>query len=172
MGQEEYLLEAIMWKPMKIPNNQDLIDLIDSKPYGILAVLDSECRAPRATHETFISNLFRSQPFHPRLKEIRSKSIAGQRRKVKFSGFQLRHYAGPIIYNAKDFLAKNNDATHPDTIKVFSSSECPVTQQLLSLATAHHRKKSGSLKSITQGSVFSRQLGSLLKTLKNTTPSF
>lgn len=173
--QELYMIEAILWTPMEIPNNQDLIDLIDSKPKGILAILDSECKMPRSTDKTFISNLFRMNPFHSRMKQIKSKKVPGEKRKLAFNGFELRHYAKRVIYNAKDFLPKNNDLTHNDTIILFASSTYPIAQEILKLpnkATISKNKRNRSKKSKTQGSVFSRQLSKLLKTLKSTTPSF
>ena len=70
-----------------IVDNQDTIDLIDSKPTGILALLDSACLTPQGSDETFTSTLFSIYSSHPRLKRIQSV-------KSKTSG---RYDGGKII---------------------------------------------------------------------------
>jgi len=53
--QEEYEREAIKWSFINFPDNQDALDLIWKKGYGILNILDDQCRAPGTTDKTFAS---------------------------------------------------------------------------------------------------------------------
>lgn len=39
------------------------------------------------------------------------------------NGFSIAHYAGVVTYNAKDFLSKNADFTHPDIVQLFSTAK-------------------------------------------------
>lgn len=169
--QEEYLAEAIQWVPLKVPNNQDVIDLIDRKPNGILAVLDSECMMPKSTSETFIQNLFKVFRFHKRMAQVRRVTKAGVQGFTSINGFSIVHYAGKVIYNADDFLVKNNDAPSPENVALVASSSSSVIRGLLDVNEEEDAKKPKSgLKST--GSFFSKQLESLMNTLQPTTPYF
>lgn len=92
MEQEEYRNEQINWSYIEFVDNQDVLDLIEKKPIGIISLLDEACMFPKSTHETFSMKLFQSFPAHPRLE------------KVKFSrtDFSVSHYAGkacPLSYS-------------------------------------------------------------------------
>ncbi len=47
MAQAEYEREAIDWSYITFVDNQDVLDLIERKPLGILDILDECCRFPR-----------------------------------------------------------------------------------------------------------------------------
>ena len=42
-----------MWKFISFPDNQDVLDLIDKKHIGVLALLDEQCILARSTDEKF-----------------------------------------------------------------------------------------------------------------------
>jgi myosin-5 len=54
MEQEEYTKEEIDWSYIEFVDNQDILDLIDKKPGGIIALLDEACMLLRLTHEIFV----------------------------------------------------------------------------------------------------------------------
>ncbi|KAG0503626.1 hypothetical protein HPP92_003698 [Vanilla planifolia] len=84
MEQEEYTNEQINWSYIDFVDNQDILDLIEKKPVGIVSLLDEACMFPKATHDTFAMKLFQSFPTHPRLEKA----------KFSKSDFLLSHYAG------------------------------------------------------------------------------
>ena len=45
--QAEYEREAIDWSYITFVDNQDVLDLIERRPLGILDILDEQCRFPR-----------------------------------------------------------------------------------------------------------------------------
>ena len=45
--QAEYEKEAIDWSYIQFVDNQDVLDLIERKPLGILDLLDEQCKFPR-----------------------------------------------------------------------------------------------------------------------------
>lgn len=53
--QDEYEQEGIKWSFISFPDNQEALDLIWKKGYGILNILDDQCRAPGTTDKTFAS---------------------------------------------------------------------------------------------------------------------
>ncbi|GFY98486.1 myosin family protein with Dil [Actinidia rufa] len=60
MEQEEYTKEEINWSYIEFVDNQDVLDLIEKKPGGIIALLDEACMFPKSTHETFAQKLYQT----------------------------------------------------------------------------------------------------------------
>ncbi|KAH9729022.1 Myosin-6 [Citrus sinensis] len=52
MEQEEYSKEAINWSYIEFVDNQDILDLIEKKPGGIIALLDEACK-PKLARSDF-----------------------------------------------------------------------------------------------------------------------
>jgi myosin-5 len=83
-------------------DNQACVDVIEAMPpkgLGVLAVLDSQCRFPKGSDETFM---------HALTDALSSNDHFGTdpRRQGEFF---VNHYAGPVSYNANGFLDKNKD---------------------------------------------------------------
>ncbi len=140
---------------------------------------------PSGTDAIFIQNLFQAHKKHARVVEARTRPLPTKAnpnktqavpiakpgaQREKFSGFTVDHYAGKVTYNSEFFLDKNADFTHPDTITLFTSSECGVTKQLLSAPSADDKGPRRAFQSL--GSSFSKQLQSLMEMLRSTTPHF
>jgi myosin heavy subunit len=49
------------------------------------------------------------------------------------NGFLIYHYAGVVNYDAKEFLVKNMDSAHPDTVTLFETSTSEVVKVLATL---------------------------------------
>lgn len=49
MEQAEYQREEIDWSYITFVDNQDVLDLIEKRPLGILDLLDEQCRFPRVS---------------------------------------------------------------------------------------------------------------------------
>lgn len=169
--QDEYIAEAIKWTPLRVANNQDVIDLIDRGKNSILGVLDSECMVGTSTKETFIQNLFKIFPANKRLAQIRRKKTPGVSGYVNMHGFSIVHYAGKVIYTVDDFLVKNNDAPSAENVNLLAGSESKLVQGLLvSTDAPAEGTRGGGLKST--GKFFSKQLEILMNNLQATTPFF
>jgi len=181
--QDLYRQEALLWDPIDLPDNQDVIDLVMNKPNGIMAVLDSTCLQPKGDDKSFSSNLFQAHPWHQRLRKTdkipprkaNASAKAGQFESI--NGMTIKHYAGEVLYDVKDFLVKNADSSSPDTIDLFMSSKAPITQVILTLnalgqVDEEAKKKVMNRAFRSTGTVFSGQLSSLMETLDKTTPFF
>ncbi|TQD87475.1 hypothetical protein C1H46_026987 [Malus baccata] len=84
MEQEEYTKEEIDWSYIEFVDNKDILDLIEKKPGGIIALLDEACMFPRSTHETFAQKLYQTFKNHKRF----------MKPKLSQSDFTICHYAG------------------------------------------------------------------------------
>ena len=84
--QEEYDREGIPWSFIEFPENQDVLDLIDSKGTGIINLLHDQCRTPGASDKSFSMLMYETCAQHCRF-EADSRQIAGKL-------FAIHHYAG------------------------------------------------------------------------------
>ncbi|KAF5738909.1 Myosin-J heavy chain [Tripterygium wilfordii] len=90
MEQEGYLKDGINWSYIEFVDNQDVLDLIEKKPGGIIALLDEACMFPKSTHETFSQKLYLTFKDHKRF--IKPK--------LARSEFTIVHYAGEGVLEA------------------------------------------------------------------------
>ncbi|PHU13460.1 Myosin-14 [Capsicum chinense] len=104
MEQEEYTKEEIDWSYIEFIDNQDILDLIEKKPGGIIALLDEACMFPRSTHETFAQKLYQTFQNHKRFSKP----------KLARSDFTICHYAGDQQLQS---LLETLNATEPHYIR-------------------------------------------------------
>ncbi|CAM0943042.1 unnamed protein product [Alopecurus aequalis] len=159
MEQEEYTKEEIDWSYIEFVDNQDILDLIDKKPGGIIALLDEACMLPRSTHETFAQKLYQTFKNHKRFVKP----------KLSRSDFTICHYAGDVTYQTDLFLDKNKDYVIAEHQALLGASGCSFVASLFPLLS-EDSSKSSKFSSI--GSRFKQQLQSLLETLSSTEPHY
>ncbi|KAL0320708.1 UNVERIFIED_CONTAM: Myosin-2 [Sesamum radiatum] len=110
LKQEEYELEGIERTKVDFEDNQSCLDLFEKKPTGLISLLDEVSNLPKATGLTFASKL-------------KQQLNAQHCFKVDRGGFSIHHYAGEVLYDTGEFLEKNRDSLHSETIQLLSS--CP-----------------------------------------------
>ncbi|GMH02537.1 hypothetical protein Nepgr_004376 [Nepenthes gracilis] len=159
MEQEEYEKEEINWSYIEFIDNQDVLDLIEKKPGGIIALLDEACMFPRSTHETFAQKLYQTFKNNKRFSKP----------KLSRTDFIISHYAGDVLYQTELFLDKNKDYVVAEHQALLSASKCPFVSSLFPPLT-EESSKSSKFSSI--GSRFKQQLQSLLETLSTTEPHY
>mmetsp|Transcript_2209 Transcript_2209/g.4244 ORF Transcript_2209/g.4244 Transcript_2209/m.4244 type:complete len:640 (+) Transcript_2209:68-1987(+) len=179
--QEEYEREAIYWQAVNVPDNQACLDMILKKTTGLLALLDSACNTPKATDETFTQILFKEYKKHLSIKQQRTLPGTKGRSKVRINGFIVRHYAKDVCYDAKEFLKKNVDSVHQDTMNLFSDTSVETAFKVMhgasQAASAETKSKPGKRgkgrkKNLSVGGGFAKQLRQLMKALESTRPFF
>ncbi|XP_021724818.1 myosin-6-like isoform X2 [Chenopodium quinoa] len=159
MEQEEYTREEIDWSYIEFVDNQDVLDLIEKKPGGIIALLDEACMFPRSTHETFAEKLYQTFSNHKRFSKP----------KLSRTDFVISHYAGEVTYQTEFFLDKNKDYVVPEHQELLSASECAFVASLFP-RSPEESAKSSKFSSI--GTSFKHQLQLLLETLSATEPHY
>ncbi|XP_075100951.1 myosin-9-like isoform X2 [Nicotiana tabacum] len=161
--QEEYSKEEINWSYIEFVDNQDVLDLIEKKPGGIIALLDEACMFPKSTHETFSQKLY--QIFKANKRFIKPK--------LSRTDFTIAHYAGEVQYQSDQFLDKNKDYVVPEHQDLLSASKCPFVVGLFPpVAEESTKSSSKSSKFSSIGSRFKLQLQSLMETLNSTEPHY
>ncbi|XP_044498188.1 myosin-6-like isoform X1 [Mangifera indica] len=159
MEQEEYTREKINWSYIEFIDNQDVLDLIDKKPGGIIALLDEACMFPRSTYETFAQKLYQTFKDNKRFSKP----------KLARTDFTIAHYAGDVTYQTELFLDKNKDYVVAEHQALLSASGCPFVSALFP-PSPEESTKSSKFSSI--GSRFKQQLQTLLETLNATEPHY
>ncbi|KAJ0262025.1 Myosin-10 [Hirschfeldia incana] len=159
MEQEEYTKEEIDWSYIEFIDNQDVLDLIEKKPGGIIALIDEACMFPKSTHDTLAQKLYQTFNNHKRFTKP----------KLARTDFTICHYAGDVTYQTELFLDKNKDYVVREHQALMNSSECSFVS---SLFPKLRLESSNSSKFSSIGSQFKQQLQSLLETLNTTEPHY
>ncbi|KAH0918905.1 hypothetical protein HID58_026565, partial [Brassica napus] len=158
MEQGEYEKEEIDWSYVEFVDNQEVVDLIEKKPGGIIALLDEACMLPKSTPETFSEKLYQTFRDHKRF--IKPK--------LTRSDFTLVHYAGDVRYQSDQFLDKNKDYVVAEHQDMLNASKCSFVSGLFPPLP----KESSKSKFSSIGARFKLQLQQLMETLNHTEPHY
>lgn len=168
--QEEYKKEAIRWKDIPLPDNTGTVQLFHAKPSGIFSLLDSACILPSGTSEQFVDSVFTIHKNHASL-----KPLALPRSVKRYLGFTVCHYAGRVKYNTEQFMAKNDDSLHPDSLSLLAQSTNELVRQLFGGTNGHdkpNRNGRGVRRFHSISRTFTSQVDQLMKELKSTKSYF
>ncbi|XP_063899631.1 myosin-IIIa isoform X1 [Helicoverpa armigera] len=143
--QQEYMAEGVPVDLVEFSDNRPVLDMLLSRPMGMLALLDEESRFPRATDRSLI------EKFHSNIKSkyyVRPKSDA--------ICFAVHHFAGRVVYQADGFLEKNRNFLPPEVVQLMRQSQYDIIRFLFQCPIT----KTGNLYSPLQGDMDSRSLES------------
>ncbi|XP_038208030.1 myosin-IIIb-like isoform X2 [Zerene cesonia] len=145
--QQEYMAEGVPVDLVEFSDNRPVLDMLLSRPMGLLALLDEESRFPRSTDRSLI------EKFHRNIKSkfyVRPKSDA--------ICFAIHHFAGRVVYQADGFLEKNRNFLPPEVVQLMRQSQYDVIRFLFQCPIT----KTGNLYSPLQGDLDTRTLDSPL----------
>ncbi|VDK40121.1 unnamed protein product [Taenia asiatica] len=172
-----YQREGLNVSSVSYVDNQDCIDLIETKDSGILALLDEESRLPNSNSEHFTDEVHRYHSNNPRItvprKDKKFKNLRDS------EGFLLKHFAGSVCYTTAEFIAKNNDALHHSLEELLHSSSNDLLRKM------HNPKETktwtlkklqsnvaGKINFISVGSKFKDQINDLITKLRSSGTNF
>ncbi|CRL04515.1 CLUMA_CG017591, isoform A [Clunio marinus] len=124
--QHEYMSEGIPVDLVEFSDNRPVLDMLLSRPLGLLALLDEESRFPKSSDRTL------TDKFHGNI-----KSKYYQRPKSDAMCFAIHHFAGRVVYQADGFLEKNKNFLPAEVIHLVRQSQydmirflfqCPITK--------------------------------------------
>lgn len=178
LEQEEYNREQIDWAFITFPDNQDILDLIQKRPTGILAMLDDECRVgSRGSDRNFADRMFKSY-LPNKLTVSENKRFSATAIQKAKSIFSVTHFAGEVKYSATTgFLEKNKDE-----VPIMCQEMCEEAPSSLVRDTYAVQKKAvedastkatrGPKKTKTVGQQFKEQLAVLIQNVESTEPHY
>lgn len=97
---------------------QDVLDLIEKKPLGMLDTLDEACRFQQSTPSTLAEKFYGNPEIinHRRFTKPRRSNTA----------FIISHYAGEVEYQVDNFLDKNKDFVVKEHQDLLAASSQPL----------------------------------------------
>lgn len=119
--QEEYKREGIHWKDIEFHDNVGCLNLIQGRPHGLLCLLDDQCNFPGASDETVLQKFVNHHNDSP-LFEVPP---------CRQSAFVIKHYAGKVKYQIRDFREKNMDLMRPDIVALLKGSSSSFVRELV-----------------------------------------
>jgi myosin-5 len=164
LEQQEYEKEGIMWKFIEFPDNQDVLNLIDLKHTGIMALLDEQCMLPKSTDNKFTRYLYARCDNHQRF-----SATSAQRVDYVFS---IEHYAGLVEYNTEGWLEKNKDQLPASAANLIKSSDFELLLDISRFVRAEDRAGRGTVATKSVSFQFAQQLRTLRSRIETTTPHY
>lgn len=164
LEQQEYEREGIMWKFISFPDNQDVLDLIDKKHVGIMALLDEQCILPKSTDEKFTRYIYARCDRHNRFS-------ASSSQRVDYL-FSIEHYAGFVEYTTDGWLEKNKDQLPATSSDLLMSSQFDLIQNIRRFVRVEERGGRGTVATKSVSSQFSAQLRTLRARIDETVPHY
>lgn len=163
-----YEKEGLGLRKIAYIDNQDCIDIIESKTNGIFDILDEESRLPTPNSNHFTNNVHAKHPKHLRLDVPRKSKLKCHREIRDDEGFLIRHFAGGVVYTTSQFIEKNNDALHTSLAFLVQDCKNRFIQNLFASEKEAIKQNTGKLNFISVGSKFKSQLTGLLEKLRST----
>ncbi|TMW48172.1 hypothetical protein DOY81_006742 [Sarcophaga bullata] len=168
--QELYKREGLNVPEITFTDNQDIIELIESKANGIYTLLDEESKLPKPSPVHFTTEVHKAWSNHFRLGLPRSSRLKAHRTLRDEEGFLVRHFAGAVCYNTEQFIEKNNDALHASLEGLVQECENPLLKSLFPSGSSTATR--GKLNFISVGSKFKTQLAELMEKLEKNGTNF
>lgn len=169
--QELYEKEGLGVKKIDFVDNQDCIDLIESKQNGIFGLLDEESKLPKPSPQHFTTAVQEHNGCHFRLALPRKSKLREHREIRDDDGFLIRHFAGAVCYQTAQFIEKNNDALHASLEALAHEARNPFILKIFSNSQEASVQK-GKLSFISVASKFKSQLSELMEKLRATGTNF
>lgn len=170
--QEEYEREGITWSFISFPDNQDILDVIDQKKYGLFSILDEQCKLAMCTDQTFANATYE------KFKCGQNMRISSNRNQQARGQFSIQHYAGNVEYSTESFLDKNKDELPKEATEFLLSTSVYIFHEIgkhLDLGETRPMtalKLSNSLVKSTVANQFSSQLKKLRDRIDLTNPHY
>ena len=179
-----YEKEGLGLKKIAFVDNQDCIDLLESKITGIFDLLDEESKLPKPSPTHFTETVHSTHARHFRCELPRKSKLKDHREIRDDEGFLIRHFAGAVCYQTSHFIEKNSDALHSSLAELMTDARHSLLAELFaehasggrssskSNGSSHGKPTSGKLAFVSVGGRFRSQLTELMSKLQSTGTHF
>ena len=168
--QEEYRSEGIAWENIEYFNNKIICDLVEERHKGIIAVLDEECLRPgqNKSDATFLAGMDKRLKTHAHYKShLTADYQARKSLSLRRGQFQIKHYAGDVVYTVDGFVDKNNDLLFRDIKAAMGGADNDILKACFPASELESLKRPP-----TAGHQFKVSLNALVDILMAKTPSY
>nr|CAB3264163.1 unconventional myosin-IXa [Phallusia mammillata] len=122
--QEIYKSEGLQWKEVDYADNSGCLELYEKKPTGLFYLIDENF--PGANNQTLLAQFNRVHSANPYYETT----------VVKEDAFIIKHYAGKVKYQIKNFREKNHDQVREDIILMLRTSRSSFIQDVIAKSPA------------------------------------
>ncbi|XP_047489166.1 unconventional myosin-Ia-like [Penaeus chinensis] len=164
--QEDYLREGIDWTPLDIPTNNAVVDLIEQRQTGVLAVIEDVCARVGGSTDALLQQLSFSCGGHS-LFDIKGGRHSHSDNNIPHDSFRIRHYAGSVTYNVHGFIEKNCDGLHRDLTRAMFCCSHRIIKELF---PEGNPRRTTLKRPATVGTQVLISVSSLMRTLRSKTP--
>ena len=77
-------------------DNQDVLDMVETRPHGLLVMLDDECKVPRGSDKGFLDKIRKVHAAHPRFAVRCLRARARARCAAPRASHARPHYPCPL----------------------------------------------------------------------------
>lgn len=120
--QEEYQRENIDWSHIDYFNNKIICDLVEQPHKGMISVIDeASFNVGHVNDEILLEHLSKKLKDHKHFKS-RDTDLTDKTLAIK-TEFRIRHYAGDVTYQIKNFIDKNKDSLYQDFKRLLFNSK-------------------------------------------------
>ena len=133
--QQEYEAEGIEIFDFKTVDNSGVVNLLEGK-LGLMSSLNEECIRPNGSDESFVykTKMVHACSSHMLTDRLQSKSEFG-----------VKHFAGPVTYDATYFIIRNSDQIPHDLLEcAIQSTNSLVKDEIQNVLDSLQKKKAGT----------------------------
>ncbi|KAK6033187.1 myosin head, partial [Ostertagia ostertagi] len=114
----DYVSEGLIfdWKMPSTLDNDKAVDLLCKKPYGLLYLIDDECKFPKASDESYLR--------HCNLNHL-DKNVYGKAKNKDRLQMSVRHFFGTTWYSVYGFVQRNKRCLPGQVVKILAESQNP-----------------------------------------------
>jgi len=117
LEQKEYEAEGVDWKTISYPDNKKCLEMIETKPIGLLSLIDEQCLYPNGSDASLATKLYDNLS-----RKFADNFIAERKEKVN-QQFVINHFAGAVVYNVDGFCYKNKNELRQESVNLMRSSK-------------------------------------------------
>ena len=117
LEQKEYEAEGVDWKTISYPDNKKCLEMIETKPIGLLSLIDEQCLYPNGSDASLATKLYDNLS-----RKFADNFIAERKEKVN-QQFVINHFAGAVVYTVDGFCYKNKNELRQESVNLMRSSK-------------------------------------------------
>ena len=166
LEQSLYHAENIHWDYVDFPDNKNVLALIQTPKTGLFAMLDEQCLFPQGNDKAYANKIYAVIEKDP------SEILSASKSDRALFRFCVRHYAGTVVYETKEFCAKNKDDVREEALELMRSSLSSLVLKMFEQKKKEAEISKHSIQSPTVNSQFKIQLSDLIEAIKQTSPHY
>lgn len=163
LEQRQYMEEGIAWKNIDFVDNKGVIEMMSADPANLIDIINDQSKFPNSTDETLLWKLIEHHGENENFLQPKFNNILV---------FGIRHFAGDVLYDIKNFLEKNRDSCSGDFLTLVKFSENSFLKKIFAEDLTGGIQSSKKKTRTTSATKFKNSLDDLMMELNQCQPFF